>query len=458
MVADPQVPTRAEFEAFLGKDFRMIRSLERLFEVAGDLTPNQIEDIFAAIQSNSDAIDKNAATLWASMTRAPDVTKHELRGVLCENVKFVCDKYDFPAAVSGVITLEDNTTYAIGSNVDLEGDRIVCAANNSFVGNGTNVSTLTSTGLTGNPLITSTGTLLMRFLEIKDVDEAINISSTSSDFIDWVGVNFTNVPTVGLVENVSNAIFINIGLINAANWTFDGTIGTIGFGDSIFIGVSGQTSIIIPSTATITRRFRAKFCAFVTPSGATGIDFDASATVPDEAYILFECNFSGGGTNLSGLDNTSNSSRFTGNSGILNSRYFAQYYMTSNATVTTIAVSTPTKAAGTTTANPDSEKFSHSNNRATYTGAFTRNFKVEANTSLTSNNNNILRLYIAKNGTAITSSFGESTSNTTGKAEGIYHAVAIPMDTNDYVEAFVSNETGNNNITAVNLNVIVSEL
>lgn len=450
-MVDPVTPPREALRTLSGLDERLLIALERLFQVSGTETPDTLLELDRRLAGVEQVPLPSDAGIRSDLSRA-------ITGLNSRDVVFVGDRYDFPPAVSGVITLGDNVTYIITTDVDLEGDRIVAGDTNSIIGFGTNVSRLTSTGLSGSPLLTSSCTVALRFLEVYGVDEGINFSGEPGDFIDWVGVNFTDIPTVGKIENYDNAIFINLGLINSSNLTFDGTIGTIGFGDTIFSGRAGETTVIIAATANITRRFRAKFCAFVTPTGGTGVDFSSSATVPDEAYIYFECSFGGAGSALTGVLGDDNKAMFTGNTGIDNSRYFANYYMTNNATPTPVIVNVPAKALGTTTANPINEKFSHSNNRATYTGAVTRVFEVEAWAALASNNNNVLRLYVAKNGTAITTSFGEATANAGGRAEGIGTASVVELATNDYVEIFVSNETGSNNITDINLNVIVSKL
>lgn len=409
-------------------------------------------------KTQDDNPSENGVLLWDEEIHSPVVSVHdEWRRVAITKIVFVHDKDDFPAPVGGVITLSDNTSYAVCGQIDLTGDRIVCGENNVISGQSTATCRIKSTGLTGTAMITSTSTIIFRFITL-EADVAIDLSGSSGDFLDWIAMNFEDCPTIGTIENYDNAIFLNLGIINSANWTFDGTIGTIGFSDSLFSGRAGETTLIVPSSATITRRFRPKFCAFVTPSTGTAVDFSASATVPDEAYIYFECSFSGAGTYLSGVQYDDNKAMFAGNTGISNSRSFANYYMTNNATATTLTVSTPTKALGTTTANPINERFSHTSNRATYTGAVTRVFEVEAWAALSSTSNKILRLYIAKNGTEITTSYAEGVSNAGGKAEGLVTASVVELATDDYVEVFVSNESNGSSITDINLNVIVSEL
>lgn len=447
---DPSKPTRDQLEKVAQGDNRLLRAFERLFEVSGEELPESIEEINSAI----DELSISSATKVALPS---PVRPDQVRGILNSRVVFVGDKWDFPAAQSGVIQLDADTVYLVFQEVDLLGDRISCAANNTISGYGTNISRLLSTGLSGNALITSTGTVGLGNIAI-EADIALDLNGSSGDFIDWISVNFENCATIGTIANYDNAVFINLGLINSANLTFDGEIGTIGFGDSLLFGRAGETTVIIPDTLTITRRFRAKFCAIPTPTGGTGIDFSASATVPDEGYILFECSFTGDGAALNGVLGDSNSAMFTGNTGIDNSRYFANYYMTNNATATTIAANTPTKIEGTTTAAALNEKFSHSDNRATYTGAVTRVFQVQAWAALSANNNNVLRLYVAKNGIAITDYFSEGTANSGGRAEGVSTGATVELETGDYVEIFTSNESASVDVTGQNLNVIVSNL
>jgi hypothetical protein len=60
VVADPKPITRAQIAAFVGNDPEAIRAIERLFKVAGELTPSDIAAINSAIEANSLAIGVNA--------------------------------------------------------------------------------------------------------------------------------------------------------------------------------------------------------------------------------------------------------------------------------------------------------------------------------------------------------------------------------------------------------------
>ena len=133
--------------------------------------------------------------------------------------------------------------------------------------------------------------------------------------------------------------------------------------------------------------------------------------------------------------------------------------MLNNATATTISASaTPTKVLGTTIANAINQKFSHSNNRLTYTGGLLRDFQVSVTTSLTSGNNNVIGVYVAKNGAIITESEMYGTTSSSGRAESISCQTILEMQENDYIEIWVENNTATQDITVEYMNVIIKSL
>ena len=133
--------------------------------------------------------------------------------------------------------------------------------------------------------------------------------------------------------------------------------------------------------------------------------------------------------------------------------------MNGNSTATNITtIGTAVKVAGTTTSASITQKFTNANNRATYTGAIQRDFKVTAVLSADSGNNNQIGIYVAKNGTVIPESEVYITTNAGGRAEGGVVQVIVSLEQDDYSEIFVEYETSETDITVSDLNVITEAL
>jgi len=375
------------------------------------------------------------------------------------NMIFVNAKSDFPAAVSGVITLAANVTYFITTTVDLTGDRLVGSQNTTIIGGSSENCFLKSTGLDANTaLISSNWSLPMRSLSITH-GTALNLDATgnANQAIDWFGVNFTNCATVGLVKSYSNFIMTDCALLSSANMTFDGTMGTVGFDQCLFSGIAGQTTLNFPSTLTITRRIRVIYSSFVAFGGATAINVDVNAVIPVESYILITVNFSGGAIYVAGVQHDDNKALFQNCKGISNTAEVGQMFFTNNATQNAIATQAVfEKIEGTTTASSQTEKFSHTNNRLTYTGGITREFVVTASCSAQAvqTNATTITVRIAKNGVTIAESESQATTSATGRNENFYCQALVELAQNDYIELFIANQTNANSLLVTELNVL----
>jgi hypothetical protein len=375
------------------------------------------------------------------------------------NMIFVNAKSDFPTAVSGVITLAANVTYFITTTVDLTGDRLVGSQNTTIIGGSSENCFLISTGLSASTaLISSAWSLPMRSLSITH-GTALNLDATgnANQAIDWFGVNFTNCATVGLVKSYTNFIMTDCALLSSANMTFDGTMGTVGFDQCLFSGIAGQTTLNFPSTLTITRRIRVIYSSFVAFGGATAINVDVNAVIPVESYILITVNFSGGATYVAGVQHNDNKSLFQNCKGISNTAEVGQMFFTNNATQNAIATTAVfEKIEGTTTASAQNEKFSHTNNRLTYTGGITREFVITASCSAQAitTNATTITVRIAKNGVTIAESESQATTSATGRNENFYCQALVELAQNDFIELFIANQTNANSLLVTELNVL----
>lgn len=382
-------------------------------------------------------------------------------GISSGDLIFVSSLSDLPTPVADVITLADNVTYFFTTTVDLLGDRLVCGVNTTLIGGSSENCRIKSTGLTGTALITSVYSLPMRNITI-EAAIALNLDGDgTTTALDWFGVNFTDCAVVGTIKDYTNFIMADSAFLNSGGLTFDGTIGTVGFSQCLFDVNGTNTAFILPSTLTISRRFRVIYSSFVVTSGQTGIDVNASATIPTEAYILDTVNFAGGGTYLTGLDHTSNDSLFINCTNITNTAVNGQLYMQGNVTATTISNTTNFfKVAGTTTASADNSKFSHSNNRLTCDAVISRKYLIMCSLATTSGASHVLEFgfYDSQLATVRTPSRTKVTANAGGRAESVTFMCVVTMKAADYLEIWCRNSTSSQNITVEQLNFTITEI
>ena len=397
----------------------------------------------------------------SSDTSNKRVTLKNLQKSIFTKIKFIEVKSDFPAAIANVITLNDNINYFITGDIDLTGDRLVGGQNTVIMGGSSENCSIYSTGLNAaTALITSEWSLPIRSVTITH-GTALDLDATANanQALDWFGVNFTDCATIGTIKSYVNFIATDCGFINSGSVTFDGTIGTVGFISCIFDNVALGTSIIIPATATITRRFRIVYSAFISLAGETAINVSALASIPVEGYILAAVNFSGGGTYTSGVQYSDNKALFQNCRGVTNSISLGQAYMVNNAVATTIAVAgTFYKILGATTAGTINQRFSHASNKLTFDGQIGGAFKVSAIISCSSGNNQLLLARVAVNGTTVTESESQITTSGSGRSENLKVAAIVNLAATNYIEIFMTNATSTNSIVVSELNFIVEPL
>lgn len=409
---------------------------------------------------------ENGVILWDEILGHPVVSRNNVfRRLALADIVFVSEKSDFPAPVSGAITLPDNVAYILVGTIDLTGDYLVGGRNTSIAGGSSENTRLKSTGLTASVgMLQSEWSITLRDITLDGVSGNrlwdLDATGNANQALDWRNVNVENTDDIGPIANYNNFVGETLGILGAAGWVFDESVGTIAFNNTLFSGTSTGTIITVPSTAVISRRFRVIYSAVVVPTGGTGFDVSTSASIPVEGYIFDTCNFSGGGTYLAGIDYTYNEARFVQNRGIENTSVITSYSMNGNTTTTTIsATGTPTKILGTTTPGSISQKFDNStSNRAVYQGAIPRIVEVEIILSCSSGNNNQIGIYGAINGTVIDETETYITTDAGGVLENGGTSFFARLEDGDYPEAFVENNTAANDILVESLKVNIKEV
>ena len=130
---------------------------------------------------------------------------------------------------------------------------------------------------------------------------------------------------------------------------------------------------------------------------------------------------------------------------------YASVSMTGNATATTIAsTATPVKAAGTFVVGHVSAGWTAATNgRITYTGQTNRHvINALATLDVASGTNHKISLFIAKNGTVVSTKMTDTISS--GSPRAIATFVSLVLNQNDYIEIFVRNESTTDSVIAVN--------
>ena len=205
-------------------------------------------------------------------------------------------------------------------------------------------------------------------------------------------------------------------------------IRTIENGSGVLANVSAQNGIILSHN-------------FTANADGLPILLNTTAASPTIASIVAGSGISVAAVNNGGIQITS----------IANDIY-AQVSMHDNTTLTTInTINVPVKAAGTFVTNGTSNFTSDTTGRLTYTGATTETVSVLASVSIdVVGVNQKITIYIAKNGIVLPAAKINRVfdSGDIGNV-GIFYNIS--MTASDYLEVFVANATGTNDLTVTDV-------
>lgn len=361
----------------------------------------------------------------------------------------VNDVSDLPAAVSGVITLAANTQYVIGSSINVGTDRFVLSDNTAVAGLDSVISTITYTGTgdlftmsdvtasvenltltaTSGRLFnyTDTGSRIFRAKELIVNCDKWGIFTSTSDTI----VRFNNVAGTVATDGLefsgdfrnlfwdTSRITMTAGaLFNLGTATFDSV--TI---DLILLTLNGSSNLI---------------------SGQTG-----SANINAGGIGLVERTIiDGPGTPLVNITVGDALWQFFGNDDIADTRPDALSSIQSNSTETVINTQSVFELVAGTWVEESANQFTTTDaGRFTYTGGkdFRSPITFQCTVEPASGTNKIVGLKVAKNGTLIDNSMVNLEVDA-GAPLNMSVVWQETFSTGDYVELFVANGSGTQNI------------
>lgn len=372
---------------------------------------------------------------------------------------------DFPEPLLGVITLEQDTSYKLMQSIDLDGNRLFCSGKVGISGESSELCTLSSTLTAGQSMIEVEDSLQLERISLQTSTGAYCVEQTGTGktnaVSDWFGTNFKG-GIAGKITDLDNFIALSCTVLNSDGFEFYGDFNTVAFEICLIqVDNSGEAALWFDTDCRINRRFRYFHGPIISGSGASSfVAVEANFPNPESAIFSW-INFSGAGTYLDGISYLSDKLRIRDCRGVPNTARIGQLYWTGNAAETTISVAgTYVKLNATTTLNALSQRFSHSNNRLTYTSAFQTNFVATAIVTMVSGNSQVLKLSIYKNGNYIAGSEQSTTTPAggTARSENITATALIAMSQNDYIEIFITNATAAQNITGVDGSLLIQEV
>ena len=132
-------------------------------------------------------------------------------------------------------------------------------------------------------------------------------------------------------------------------------------------------------------------------------------------------------------------------------------YIDSTAETVIVTTDVPVKINATSYTAENLVEFTESvDGRLRYDGLFTRVFDVSMAISMTGGSNDVYSIYVAKNGSIIASTRQQRKLGTGSDVGAMGVVGSVSLDTNDYVEIFIENNTATDNVTAENMYVNVS--
>ena len=353
---------------------------------------------------------------------------------------------DFPEAVGGIITLEENTQYFIFNNISLGTTRIVMANNTSIEGADSSVITMSYSG-TGDMFTALNSTVRFGRITLSAPSGRI-LRFTSLARTEGCQFNDMTISTcqdIALVEGASYVYLFDTycSFESSGVTVIDIVSDFLAIPNSFFISNGGSVLNIASANSIQTLMIHSNYVRlndatsrFITGNGDANIVLSAGVS---------DCRIAntGGGTALSGVSGTNLKWLFSGNDIIPDTAPRALVTLDNNATVTTISgINTPTKVLGTWTAQAAQQFTTDVTGRIAYSGQrpFTAAITAVLTCLMATGGNKNIHAYVAINGTVLPSS-GIQVSPSSSVFESLSLVWVASLNAGDYVEVFVENNS-----------------
>lgn len=358
-----------------------------------------------------------------------------------------------PTPSGGVITLDANTVYHVGNDINLGTNRIVMSDDTVIVGISESNISMTYTG-TGTMFTCTNVSARINNVSITCASGTfLDVSGTGVEGIILNGVNVNGVAILGTITNIRSFGWDDgaIAVISTRGFLFVTTITKLNLDNLVFVATTG---VVIDFGTAIFDTVDIDGALFsLLTSGATAISgavSSANISAGGLGEIKF-CHFSGSGTPLSGLTTDDALWNFLNNDDIANSRPDGLLSFIDNTTETVITtIGVEVLVAGTWNIVRTSQFTGTAAGRLTYNGGRPVTVPVTVSTAITvaSGTNQELHLHLFLNGVIIEQSKVQSNVDS-GDTKNQVNIWELVMSSDDYIELFVENNSTTNNITVI---------
>jgi hypothetical protein len=366
------------------------------------------------------------------------------------NYVLVKSAADFPAASGGVITLSSGTVYEVNgtimltskinlngswlTGVDAVNDKLIYTPSSGelFTGsNGGNIRNLSLTALTAGAKLFN--------LDAAGGAKNFVIQNCYMLGCDNVGLIKGFGGTVAFFYNTNGITFENNFNLMLTNMLWDVT------NKNTFEKYTGTFSLIQKLAGDI-----------ATSSANNAIGMDVSGITSLQTGELKTVLFTGNGTNVLGTFSSKWEVESAGLPTEKDAVSSGNIYVSTPATTLFAAMNTPVKVSGTTTAASLFRVTAPTSNRLAYTGTKTRTFQVICSLSmLAASSNRSYSFYISKNGSLLPESKQFLKLGSNADRGTVTLSCMVSMNTNDYVEVWVENNSDNSSLTVETLNLAI---